>query len=291
MKSNRKTRIILYSFLGVVAVACGIVLKSRITAYAKVSPTTIVSAEDQKSNDDYINIVSEWIENKNNNCPEIVKRYATRKFVFPKIRTVEKYFKGSKISIEEALKMGVKPDLEKREVVSVEKVTIRNNVFLKVEYHEKGLEHSWGEYEAQLYLLENNVAKYLINGGIFKDAVSFVNLGKNSLDFIEVSTSGGGSGYGECLYMLDSDKKLKEMLAIGTWQCCGRFYEDIDGDGTAEVINTSRIFYPDDLIKILEAEKKDYVLGPFVHSLTIYKWQAGEFKKLGEYYSIKPMEK
>ena len=71
MKSNRKTRIILYSFLGVVAVACGIVLifwdsigdaivlKSRITAYAKVSPTTIVSAEDQKSNDDYINIVSE----------------------------------------------------------------------------------------------------------------------------------------------------------------------------------------------------------------------------------------
>lgn len=293
---NKNVKYIIYTVLALFVIVMVIIMLfggsigdaiSRNNQY-KSLPKYELSVEDQTSVANIDKIINEWFESNNKALPEIARQYVTKKFKFPGFTKTYKYYKGEIISLEEAVRMGIKIDPKKGEVVSVEKTKIEDNIFLNIKYYIRQDGFKDLGYETAVYLVKKDNCEYLVSGGEDSNSVSFLNLGKNAPVYIKIGKFGGGSGFGNELYVLDPNNKLKKVLAVGTWNTGGCNFEDIDNDGTAEVINTSRSFYPEELENILKKEKMWDAVGPQIYSLTIYKWQNDEFVKLGTYYSRKP---
>jgi len=124
----------------------------------------------------------------------------------------------------------------------------------------------------------------------------------------EVGAFGGGASCQKRLYTLDlaaiknlsqdlyehpetvkSEDYVKEVLAFNVWLEGFTFYQDVDGDGSMEVVNCTSTGYPSDLkAKMQEKyhQEDNEFGGPFRKIASFYKWDGAKlkFENIGDYY-------
>ncbi len=150
--------------------------------------------------------------------------------------------------------------------------------------------------------------KLLFHGEGYPGCARLITLGKTSPYFFEVGVFGGGTRVDKTFYRLDTDalkgkedqlfdhpelidvqKYVKEELKVNNWLEGYTLYQDLSKDGNLEIVNSTDVYYPDDL-KTRVKDRYNMVDNDFGmafrQTVSIYQWNntKAKFEDLGDYY-------
>lgn len=146
----------------------------------------------------------------------------------------------------------------------------------------------------------------LFQGKGYRASARIIGLGKDSPVFMEVDEYGGGSQCMKTLYRLkpdsikampqdiydhvlnlDPNDYVEKVLQLNVLLEGFTLYQDVDHDGSLEILNGTRVDYPGDLKTKLKTTYglTDNDLGCLsLKTISVYKWDGSKFTDLGDYY-------